>query len=190
MSVDPTFLVTGRDMRNTWRTEEEDFIQESLHYAQRNMTLLEYLASILHSGHEIEIHTIKRTTQGFLVHLGKNYFSFKSTRQPNFIQSFALTTQGVASFEIKVLEKSSHAQSQQITRQDKTFRSLLDDLSFRNSKVEIETQLGNVYCGKYELLADCIAITRSDSSDCELSLIQSGTTVVPLSEIVSILYAR
>ena len=189
MSTDPAFLVTGREMRNAWRTEEEDFIQGSLRYAQRKMTLLDYLANIFHSGYEIEIHTKESRTQGFLVHLGNDYFSCRSTRRPNFVQSFALTHYGISSFEIKVLEKSLHAQSQQITRQDKSFRSLLDDLAFRDRNVEIETQLGNVYCGKFELLADCIAITRSDSSDCELSLIQSGTTVVPLSEIVSILYA-
>ena len=190
MSVDPAFLATGRDIRNTWRTEEEDFIQESLHYAQRNMTLLDYLASILHSGHEIEVHTKTGITRGVLAHLGNDFFSCRSTQRPTFVQSFALTSYAIASLEIKVLKKSVHAQSQQITRQDKSFRSLLDDLSFRDSKVEIETQLGNVYCGKYELLADCIAISRSDSSDCELSLIQSGTTVVPLSDIVSILYSR
>jgi len=85
---DSAFLLTGRNMRNVWRAETEEQISESQEYAKRNLTLLDYLASVSHAGNEISVRTLNYESRGALVHIGKDFFSIASPQMPRLIHSF------------------------------------------------------------------------------------------------------
>ena len=190
---DSTFLLTGRDMRNVWRTQEEEQISESLEYAKRNLTLLDYLASVSHAGNEISVRTLNYESRGALVHIGKDFFSIASPQMPRLIHSFVfkgdIDSSKVRNIEIDVLGKTERAQNVSLLRHDKSFKSLLDDIASHPDHTEIETEQGHLYVGTFALLSDCIAITENAATDTEKTLVNPGTTIVPMNGIVSILYA-
>jgi len=190
---DSSFLLTGRNMRNVWRTEEEEQIAESLEYAKRNLTLLDYLASVSHSGNEISVRTLNYESRGALVHIGKDFFSIASPQMPRLIHSFVFNgdvdNSKARNIEIDVLGKTERAQSIRLLRHDKSFKSLLSDIAAQPDHTEIETEQGHLYVGSFALFSDCIAITENSVSGTEKTLVNPGTTIVPMDGIVSVLYA-
>lgn len=185
MTVDTNFLITGRKIRSIWRTEEEDFIAESLIYAKRNLSFLDYLASVAHAGNEISVRTPNYVVSGPLIHIGKDFFSIVSEDSPRLIHSFVIDE----NIEVDVKEKTPKAQTLRLLRHEKSFRSLLDDISARPDHTEVETQQGIIYQGRFEMFADCIAITENAHIGPEQSLVRKGTTIIPTDGIVSVLYA-
>ena len=190
---DSAFLLTGRNMRNVWRAETEEQISESQEYAKRNLTLLDYLASVSHAGNEISVRTLNYESRGALVHIGKDFFSIASPQMPRLIHSFVFNgeenTSKVRNIEIDILGKTERAQNVRLLRHDKSFKSLLDDIASHPDHTEIETEQGHLYVGSFALLSDCIAITENAASDPEKTLVNPGTTIVPMNGIVSILYS-
>jgi len=87
------------------------------------------------------------------------------------------------------LGKTERAQNVRLLRHDKSFKSLLDDIASHPDHTEIETEQGHLYVGSFALLSDCIAITENAASDPEKTLVNPGTTIVPMNGIVSILYS-
>ncbi len=179
MAIEQSFLLTGRNLRTQWRTQEESFISEAFNYAKRNMSLREFLASVAHSGHEIAVKTPSFKAQGSLIHIGDDFFSLVSPEHPRYIQSFILDD-----IEVEVLERTPRAQMQRLLRHGKSFRSLLDDISLHSTFAEIETRQGNIYTGTFELFADCIGVTNKENE-----LIHEGKSLVPVNGIVSVLYS-
>ena len=193
MTVDSNFLITGRQIRTEWRTEEEQFTKESLSFTKRNMSLLDFLASTSHAGNEISVKTSSYEATGPLAHIGKDFFTIASPDSPRLFHSFVLnndTNSGLPNgIEIEILERTPKAQSIRLMRQNKSFRSLLDDVSIRPDHTEIETLQGNLYEGKFELYSDFIAITENAHSRPDQTLVKQGTVIIPIEQIISVLYA-
>ncbi len=189
---DSSFIFAARHIRNIWRTQEEDQLLESLEYTKRNLTLLDYLASVSHAGNEISIRSLNYESRGALVHIGKDFFSIVSPKMPRVIHSFVfngdIDTAKVRDIEIDVLEKTEQAQNVRLLRHDKSFKSLLNDIASHPDNVEIETEQGHLYTGPFTLFSDCISVNENEDGFREESLVSSGTTIIPINRIVSVLY--
>lgn len=193
MTIDTSFLITGRQMRTQWREQEEDYIAESLSFTKRNISLLDFLASVAHAGNEISVRTPHYESSGPLIHIGKDFFSIVSASSQRLVHSFVLNDNSKSDLpkgiEIEVLGRSPKAGTIRLHRQNKSFRSLLDDISTIPDHNEIETLQGNVYEGTFELYADCIVVTENANIRPNQTMIRQGAIVIPIDGIVSVLYA-
>lgn len=191
-SVDSSFLVAGRDIRTEWRVEEEDFIAESIEYAKRKMSMLDYLASVAHAGHEIAVLTPSFQTEGQIVHIGSDFFSIVCAKKPRFAQSFVVgnaENPRIDGIEIDVRHKSDQAENFRLVRHVKSFRSLLEDIARREGYIEIETRHENIYQGTFELFSNFISFIPKSLEKNDQSLVQDGAVIIPIDGIVSVLYA-
>lgn len=192
MTIEQSFFIAGRDIRAAWRSEEEDFISESLAYAKKKMTLLDYLASVSHAGNEVAVKTLSYQTEGPIIHIGSDFFSIVSPQNSRYIQSFCVGSHGshhMRGIEIEIKEQTVHASRLKLIRQVKSFHSLLENISIRDEYAEIETFNGNVYQGDFEMFADFISFRQVDSGANEMSLVEKGTITIPIDGVVSVLYS-
>ncbi|MFN8015657.1 MAG: hypothetical protein U0R17_03470 [Acidimicrobiia bacterium] len=188
MAIDSSFLITGRHIRGIWRDEEEDYIAESFAYTQKNLSILDYLASAAHSGNQIKITTPNFDVSGILIHIGQDFFSISDKAHPRMVHSFPINSSNNVSsstFEIEVIDKSMKSISTHLLRNEKSFNSLLDDIYASNQHCEIETFQGNIFNGPFSILKDCICIGSSTNNK---ALVNEGSIILPINGIASIAY--
>jgi hypothetical protein len=188
--MDSSFTVTGRQLRSTWRDEEEDFISESIHYAQRNMTLHEYLLSAAHASHQLCVRTPLDEILGSLVAVGNDFFALADADDIKRITFFVLPvgkhTEAGSLIEIDVVEKTQSTISVSHLRKDKSFRAVLDDISAALLNTSLETVQGNEHMGIIELFSNFIAVRSAQVADNQL--VQEGSTLIPVHSIISASY--
>ncbi len=190
MAIDSGFTLTGRQLRDVWAEEHDELANESAYYAKRRLTLLDFLSNVSQSGHNVRVRTDSYDVHGTLVHLGNDFFSIATLHDLHLVHSFRLNSDennAYCALEIDVTEKSQRASAVPLLRHDKSFASLLEDISLRDCHTEIETTQGNIYTGHFELLNNCVAINSSSSTPA-MTLVTQNITIIPLKGIVSIVY--
>lgn len=193
MTFNSDLISTGRKIRSTWRDEEEDFLKESSHYSRKQLSALDFLSSVAHAGHQICVHSVAFQSEGTLLHLGTDFFSIAPDNDSTRVHSYSLNGLSASLIEIDITEKVLRSWTTSLFRYEKSFKSLLDELSVKNDVVEIETATGNVFSGTIQMLSDSIVISPlnndSENQNEDRTLVKKNSTIVSQDAVVSVFYS-
>lgn len=130
MAIDSDLRLTGRTIRTQWRETEEDFIEQSSHYAKRQLSLLDFLSNVAHSGNAVRIKTNAHVVAGMICVIGTDFFSVIPDLDRNKRYVFPVHDQDTKNSrldcEMTVLKKRPSKKSSNLQlRQEKAFATCL-----------------------------------------------------------------
>lgn len=178
-------LSFARSLRSSWRDDEEELAHESFEYAKRNISLIEYLASIANEGYELSITTNKNRYEGIVSFIGKNFFSLSHSAAPksNVVTTFALHDD--IDFVIRINKKQNRdkAQIKKTSIEDRSFKAFLDEICLNQDVCDLELNQGQLINGKLAVFKDFLRIR--DSKSTKENFIEQDTTLFAISSIVA-----